>query len=439
MTGADQKILWKRETERLMLARSRFLDSLNAIQELAEFAVTQVEELDKRRRITLTISSEGSEEFSPGQAQVVAKAAAKLFQSMLAATGSIPPDVIKDINKAPEDVRAELYSKFDDAFAEFEKSVPSEVGAEELSRMISIERPRTRMGLLLSSLLIAAVSDFEVVFSSLAAFFYHLRPEALRSQDTKVSWQEIEFYNSIEELRNRFIDDRVDRLMRDGLDEWIKWLDRQLKIQFDELTIDRHMTHELFQRRHIIVHNGGLVSPQYRAKVNWLSDPPAIGAALGVSREYLSAAIDELATLGASLTHLVMRKLCPDSSQQIAVDEDGLLLTFHLLNERQWKPTQKVSSIILPEMTQQYNRTATQVNEWIARKRLAGLQDVADEVKQWDVSALDKVFRLAQLALLDDQQAVVLARELMTSGELTADQVNTWPLFEEMRSQIFEA
>lgn len=177
------------------------------------------------------------------------------------------------------------------------------------------------------------------------------------------------------------------------------------------------------------------MSPQYLAKVNWLTDPPEVGTELKVNQQYLDSALDELTVVGASLSHLLMRKLCPKSVRD-SVDEDALMLTFQLLNKSQWKIVDKVAGTALPEITREYSRTSVKVNRWIALKRLGGTKAIADEVTAWDISALQQIFELARLILLEDPSAIDLARTMMQSGNLDWEQVENWPLFEDIRSSF---
>jgi hypothetical protein len=223
--------------------------------------------------------------------------------------------------------------------------------------------------------------------------------------------------------------------MREGYNDWMKWLENQLKIKSEDLAIEPQTMHEALQRRHILVHNGGRVSPQYLANINWLPDPPAVGVELKVDREYLDSAIDELTAVGASLSHLLMRKLCPQSRSEI-VDNDALMLTYELLRQDRWKLVVKIADIVLPSITLEYPRTAVRVNRWIALKRSIGIDAITDDIKRWDISAAQQIFELARLILLDDPSAIPLAQDMIRRGDLSEEQIDLWPLFADIESEL---
>ena len=60
-----------------------------------------------------------------------------------------------------------------------------------------------------------------------------------------------------------------------------------------------------------------------------------------------------------------------------------------------------------------------------------GPQAIRAEVEAWDPSGLPATFQLARHVLLhEDDQATALMNRLLTDGELTQDDINTWPLFD---------
>lgn len=425
---------WRREAPRLREARTRFLESLVAIRELADFASEHVVKLDQKSGpISINIKLG---DLAPGKAGdpgptltgFVDHLSSTLTKSMAGAEDSDDGD----------DVGVDIVEVINDAIKEYRSSLPEETDTRALDYLVTIEKPRARVDVLLASLLIAAISDFEVLFTAIAGFFFRIHPEALRAQDAKISWSEVESYSSVEDLRSHFIDERVSQLMWGGFDDWMKWLSNQLKIKYEDASLDPAGTIEVFQRRHIIVHNGGLVSPQYLAKVAHVPTGLTVGTALRVDIEYLSAALSKIAVLGAALVFLVSCKLCPGESQREGIDNDILTVIFRLLQEKQWETVERISTIALPEMTRGFECNAVRVNRWIAQKRLKGTDSIAHEVKRWDISALQRTFELAQKALLDDPVAVEVALDLAKSGELPREAIDTWPLLDDLRDSITE-
>jgi hypothetical protein len=409
---------WYRESFRLREARNRYLDSLEAIYELADFAAEHVAELDKNRSDGIVID--------PGYLKLREhEPDAPTLEGYLNFLGAA----------APEDGTS-LFEVASKALEEYKASFPEGTDTSALDSLIQEKRTRPRLDLLLASLLIAAVSDFEVLFSSIAGFFFRMRPEALRAQDSKVAWSEIEAYPSLDAVRSHFIEERVNQLMWSGFDDWMKWLENQLKINYRDASLDPVGIIEVFQRRHIIVHNGGLVSAQYLAKIVDASTAGlTIGSPLPVDIKYLDSALDQLTILGVSLIYLIFRKISPQPIQ-INVDQDILGVITNLVSQERWKAVESVSSTALPHMKHDNERFNVQAYRWFALKRLKGRGAIAQEVGQWDVSALARIFKLAQLTLLDDPAAIDLAEEMIQRREIDRQRIDSWPLLQDFRARI---
>jgi hypothetical protein len=75
-----------------------------------------------------------------------------------------------------------------------------------------------------------------------------------------------------------------------------------------------------------------------------------------------------------------------------------------------------------------------QVNVWLSRKRMYGLDQVRSEIETWDVSASDPLLIVAKSCLLDELDPVFdLLPGLVERGPLSGNDVLSWPLFKEAR------
>jgi hypothetical protein len=443
---------WDEEVSKLIAARERYIASLEAIQDIADFATESSSSLNMRDTIRLTISSEAGDANSAAT-RGAATALVGFFGSFLKVLRENPSisDEIARIGEtakhdAPSsseegpvhtDGRVEMPSEIKAIFDEFTKSMPSDFDGD-ISNLISVSQPRRRIDLLMASLLTAAVGDFEVFFTSLIRFFYKMRPEALRDQGSAIPWSEIEQYDSLEDLKNYYIEERVSKIMYQGFSEWMEWLSRQLRIKYEEVALAPDETNEMFQRRHIIVHNGGRVSRQYLSKVPHLQSPPALGSELKIERDYLDSSIDRLRVLGISLAHQVMSRLCRDQSYRKKIDEDIVDMTFELLTEKRWGSASRVAETASPQMSYDSARLALQVNRWIGIKNVSGIAAIRAEVSAWDVGALQQKFQMARAVLLEEASAIDMVQQMLNNGELSSKDLATWPLLADIRQQIEE-
>lgn len=227
-----------------------------------------------------------------------------------------------------------------------------------------------------------------------------------------------------------------------GFDSWTKWFrDGPLELNLERLSLDWDQTRELFQRRHIIVHNGSRVSRLYiqRTPASQLSDPPpALGSTLEVNSDYVMRALDLLFVLGVELVGMVQLRTLTDEAHK----EGTAYLqeyVYDLLLQRRWRPAGALAEMA-ETLGHKYGLDENVIlrstcNKWLCRKRENGLEDILSEVAAWDTSAMAPVFRLVQASLLDrmDEAYAVLPAALQ-SGDPSERELMEWPILEEIRA-----
>lgn len=298
----------------------------------------------------------------------------------------------------------------------------------------AVDRPR-RAPLLRAALLTTAVSGFEVLIARLARHVIALRPEILRSSEAKYSMADVEGFADLDEFREYCADRQVDSLMFGGLDDWMTWIKKQLKIDWSDFTGDAASFREVFQRRHLVVHNGGVVNRQYLLKMAGTEKLPPIGSRLLISKSYCEDSIDLLTQSGVRLGLRVIRKLDKQQDEaERSADQLCSTITFRFLKKEQ---NRSVIDVITNELELCTDNEFTQimrVNCWIARKETEGLSSIRDEVLAWQTSALASRYELAKLALLDrNEEALALGVNLRAKGEVSIEDWLTWPLLKGVR------
>ena len=292
----------------------------------------------------------------------------------------------------------------------------------------------SRETLLRASLLTMAVSAFEALVGNLAARHFELRPKTL-GKEPKFSLEKLSDFESVEEIIDSAIAFRVFQLLQERLSDWVQWFDSgsNLGVKLKNLAIDYKLLEELIQRRHIIVHNGGVVSSQYLERLNFADEPPKLGESLPVDETYMRAALDHLDAVGNLLGVAVWSKDSPgEEDQAVSVLSNR---QEQLLFDEQWVVLRKICSV--GKKVASFDRQAQvfQVNEWLATKRLEGLESIEAEIENtWDTTALEPQFGLVKHALLDQaDEFFLLAPSALESGGIQKEQLKTWPVFAEVR------
>ena len=458
MTGADgyaPQVSAKAGDKRLATARirnlvKRFFDSQEAIRELLAFAVDQGDVLDSdqaaaKRLAKIAMPSDAAPEAAAG----VYRAAKEYLDGQHRAFVSARATEVSAIKDGmdPEIAHKTLDEDWSKAYESSLKVLRARLhdldisasGVMAIQRYIHRQIRRPRLPVLLDSLLMTSVNDFENFFAGLARASYAFQPQVLRESSKTYSWADVAAYESIDEFTEFAIDEQVDRLMREGLDEWMKFVSKATRIKPDNLTKCADPVAEVLQRRHIITHNGGRVSRTYLERTKGVVGAGTkLGQQLSVSREYLNDALDRFAllatTIGTASTAAVERTGGKTEGPGSYFIGD---LVLDLLKLERYSCVAPLLEILCDQMPDAASVEALRVNSWIARSRIDGPQSIKSEVEKWDVSNMDGRFRLAKWVLLENLGAAeILANQLVDQDVLSAHELATWPLLEPLRNYI---
>jgi hypothetical protein len=290
---------------------------------------------------------------------------------------------------------------------------------------------RSRQELLFRAVHITAVSAFEVHISGLVAEWFRRYPRMLASGDRDVSTDELLDAPSIPAIIDALIERRAEQVMRGGYSNWAQWLEPKLKVTFDELAMDPVATRELFARRHLYVHSGGSVTRRYRASTG---TEVGTGVELPLDERYVFATLDRLVVLGLSLAVAARKQLAP-GLPRFGVDMSSRTVE-HLMRASRWEAVLRASEIQERLNESPDDRLGAKVNVWLAKKHLLGVGAIRRQVQSWNVRDLAPIYRLAQHALLNqDDDALTLAAALVDQKVVDATIVD-WPVFANLRREL---
>lgn len=421
----DSTDLERPDRNPLIIAIRRFVDHMDAVRELATVAAESIIHLDDRKSAMVHLLGESL----PQSTLTQRRAAIETWENAFGEIRSI---------KNEDDGRpsvAEFEAIIETAGREIDNLLDNPRGLSHLITVWgrTVGRPR-RGPLLRAALLTTAVSGFEVLVSSTIRGFLTLRPAALRAFDAKYTLVDIEGFATIDEFRSSCIDRYTDSLMFGGFDDWIEWFAKR-KIDCSDLIEKLDSMREIFQRRHVIIHNGSVVNRQYLLKLPNLDNPPELGTRVGVGKVYLNNALDTLTRFGILLGVRTARKLC-GTKQEDNQRVDGLIsdLAYTFLRAGHYQMVIDIITSELCNCTDAYRYQIMQVNRWIALKEMNGIDSIRKEVEDWQTDVLTRKFALAQDALLErNKEAYKLGIELMKSGDIATEDWFTWPLLKGVR------
>ncbi|MCD4850401.1 hypothetical protein LN996_06220 [Arthrobacter sp. AK01] len=318
------------------------------------------------------------------------------------------------------------------------RELPEDCGQEyfsDVARAIVRMQDSPQTTKLLSSLLTTVVADFEVLMGNLLRVVITNVPQIISSSNQTFTWAQICEFEDLESFRQHQIDKFVDSLLYGSYSDWLEFVGKKLHIDVPPLATDAS-TIEIFQRRHMIVHNGAVASKQYVEACKPSPHKKGLDEYLGVDVPYLRHASDRLMSIATFLVFATCQKFVKDQdSVQSMESYVGGVVSYHLLQDKRFEAVQQLSQVV---KASSFNDLGAgyryQVNSWVAAKRTGQLKQHQEDIENWNTSVLQPVFRLAKHALLDElTEGHKLVQKMRASDELPLRHWLTWPLLSELR------
>lgn len=286
------------------------------------------------------------------------------------------------------------------------------------------------------ALLVFAVGAVESLVAQVARARLQLHPSALATSKQEYSLEDLIRLGSLDALIAEATEKRVDGLCFGSLQDWAEWFDKNLKISLSELALHWDETWEVFQRRHVVIHNDSTASRLYVERVK--DSDVQVGDVLPVDSRYLERALDLITVLGTRMIASAWARLVKDDTEEVTVYLREA--AYGLLQAERWDAAAPVAAhardLADPET---YTYWAAQVNEWLALREInAELEaQVERDVKAWNVETRGRLWRVAKAALQEDLDTLVeLVPPTVAEGDLSRNALlRDWPLFGRLREK----
>lgn len=293
-----------------------------------------------------------------------------------------------------------------------------------------VVRPR-REPIFHNAILISVVAAFESHLAKVVGEYYRAAPEALHKLPKEAvkefSLRELQAMSSIEDAVEMAIEQRVTALMFGSLAGWKNFFSERMNIDLASLSGDWGSIHEIFERRHCIVHSEATASRRY------IRNHPDVELRepLNADADYVRRAMETLELLGMLLHMAVWSKFALDQQEVVAAIENR---GFASLKEARWQFSLRIYENWQTLPLSEAEQRMAKVNLWIARKNLYGPESIQSEVASWDVSGSDELYEFAKLCLLDELEGAFAMLPMLVEREKVAGrELATWPLLAPLR------
>lgn len=301
------------------------------------------------------------------------------------------------------------------------------------SALRNIVKSVTKKSQLYQSSLISLLSIVEQFLSQILHFYYDRFPESAGIKDKQISFEDLKKFATIKDAEIYLLDLKVESILRGSFEDWLEALRKDLKLSMSYVDDFKNDLVEIYQRRNILIHNGGIINRIYRAKVadEYLPKSP-LGKELGVSKEYLEDALWRLELVFILIAAELWKKNEPDNENRANLLID--IAYENLLGER-WELAKGLSYFIKGDARMSArSRAVASLNYWQCFKWRGEFEKVSKEVKEYDVSALDKDLQLGYFALTDNDTAFYeLLPKALKSEDLSVETILEYPIFRNIR------
>lgn len=340
----------------------------------------------------------------------------------------------------PNDIKTqdEIFKKLFDAAQIYIKDIPTNIDKTYFNSLESIAIKRRKLQaflkqkeILYRGSLMILITYFENLISLIMRKDFELYPKRIELDTKSVTFDMLEEYKSIEDVRVYLIEDEVMKMMYKSFDVWIEYFHKKVKLKLDFLQKHINEIREIFARRNLYAHNDGtvnsiyldLVDPKYREGLKK-------GDKIKTDKNYIKQAMELIELAGISL--IVELWIHNNRKQEEEIEKIIPWIFDEYLANEKWNIGLVLYQICIDSKNlSKANKLLCQINQWQCYKWLNRFDEVKNDVISLDTSAYSVQYQLCKLALLDNDEEFF---ELFESQkELTVEELLSWPLFKNLR------
>lgn len=279
----------------------------------------------------------------------------------------------------------------------------------------------------LRSILINICISFESALSQMLKEYYLHTPNPILKDNKTITYKELFEIGDIETAKSHLIDIQLDELFRKKFEDWIKDIINMFsaksvsKIAKEEL----ESISEMYQRRHLFVHNDGIVNQQYLYNVP--GTDYVEGDTISIDTKYVKEKIKDLKYVSWLLLDSYLNRHFQSE------DEVFSILNSHLLDH-----INDTCNAIPFLFDKYYNsnkineelKIIAKINYFIYYKINGNLSDYDEQLADFHTSHLETKYQVAKALLSDADDCLELLTDYIHGlDESEYFEICDWPIF----------
>ncbi|RYZ88492.1 MAG: hypothetical protein EOP04_09280, partial [Proteobacteria bacterium] len=369
---------------------------------------------------------------------------AEKIESILVSVGPVAAamnEEIKENSKLFTDIldRAEkIYDEDKSKPPSLKLSIEDRPAFKKLLR--AMNRANTANILTLRSLLMTMVSQYDAFLASLLRETYVAIPGKIDSSGKTFTLSELGAMGGVEEARERIIEDEIEDFLRKSHAEQLVRLTKDYNFSPNLFKAEYSAFVEAAQRRHLFVHNDGVVNRRYLEKCKEggcsIPDDAEVGKRLGSDSEYLVSAAEAIYSVGLKVGFGVWLQIYKGDGVEAGELANALALEL-ISNERYSLAIKLIEyALINPKAFNDRLRRCLVLNLAQAYKWNGENTRALKTVDENDWSAMPDDLKIGELLIREEfSAACAIVRKLAQDQEWDRQHYEEWPIFREFVKQ----
>ncbi len=297
----------------------------------------------------------------------------------------------------------------------------------------NVNKSINHINLLYTNSLISCLSSVEWYFSQLLHFYYDKYPDSAGIQKRTMTLNDLKGFNSISDAEKYLIDVKIEEVLRGSFDSWITLLKTELKLSLGYLNNIVDELVEIYQRRNLFVHNGGIVNSIYLSKVKeeYRKDI-TINQKLRVEKGYLDKSICKLQKAFILIGAELWKKLDAKDTSRGEVLSD---IVYENLLKKRWDICEGLAYFIIKDPNSNpVDKVIAQLNYWLCQKETGNYDKIKEGIKQIEYSDKKEIFQLGLYALRNEEEKFLNILPIaLDSKQINIERLEEFPIFREIR------
>lgn len=301
---------------------------------------------------------------------------------------------------------------------------------------------RTDVEQLQNSIIISLVTSFELLIAEIFKDFILNIDHSDFIEKKSITFSNLAKIGDIEEARNFLVDQYIEELLRSSFNDWINEFDKKMKINIDKLQIvkensDLDYMNETFQRRHLLIHNDGIVNDLYLTKTKpFTTDHVEKGDSLEPTSDYILSRIKLFKKVGIILIYMYSTKRYRRNMDQFFGEFNDLLL--ELIKEGCSGARYIYNEIYNNTGFNHVSQLMSRINYFLSYRLNNEFELIRNEVEEFYTETLSIEYRMAKKILLGDTEEAFEFFKSFVKGFDDDDEflnVLDWPLIKLVRQE----